>query len=65
MSLKQSTTGVLVDSKGVVIVEVLYTLFQSRMFQTPVDGVGKEFNISIQRELVHGINTTHVVHYKE
>lgn len=65
MSLKQPSTGVLVDGEGVVIVEILDAFFESRMLQTLVNGVGEQFDVRVERELVHGIDPSHVVHYKE
>ena len=65
MSLKQPSAGILVHCVGVVVVEVLDSLFKARVFQTLVDGVGEEFDVGIEGELVHGVNTAHVVHHEE
>ena len=65
MSLKQSPACVLVDGKRVKVVEIADALLKSWMLQALVDGVGEQLNVGVERELVHGIDTSHVVHDKE
>ena len=65
MLLKEPSTGVLVHSIGVEVVEVPDTLLQSRVLQALVDGVAEELYVGIQGELVHGVDATHVVHHEE
>lgn len=48
-----------------VVIEVLYPLLQSWVLQTLLNGVGEEVYVGVQGELVHGVDTTHVVHDKE
>ena len=63
--LKQAPACVLVHCKRVVIIEVLDPLFETRMLQALIDGVGEELYVCVEGELVHGVDPAHVVHYKE
>ena len=65
MPLKETPAGVLVHGIRVVLIQVVDALLQTRVLQTLVDGVGKELNVRIQGELVHGVDATHVVHHEE
>ena len=65
MPLKEPPAGVLVDGKGVVVVEVGDAFLEPWVLQALVDGVGEELDVGVEGELVHGVNATHVVHHKE
>ena len=59
------SSGLLVDSKSVIVIEVLDPLFKTWVLQALVNGVGEELNVGVQGKLVHWVNTSHVVHHKE
>ena len=65
MLLKQASASVLVDSIRVVLIEILNTVIQARMLQTLVDRVREELDVRVERELVHRIDASHVIHHKE
>ena len=56
---------ILVDGKGMIVIEKVDAFIQLGMLQALVDGVVEEFDVCIQRELVHWINTPHIIHNKE
>ena len=55
----------LVNSIGVVVIEVLDPLLQPGVLQALVDGEREQVDVGVQRELVHGVDSPHVVHHKE
>ena len=65
MFLEKTPARVLVNGKGMEVIEVANAFFKTWMLQAFIDGVGEEFDVGIQRELVHGVNATHVIHHKE
>ena len=65
MPFEQPPAGVLVHCEGVVVIEILDPLLQARVLQTLVDGVGEEFDVGVQGELIHGVNAAHVIHHEE
>ncbi len=48
-----------------IVVEIIDSFRQFWVFETLFDGIREQIGVRVQRELVHGINTTHVIHYKE
>ena len=65
MPLKEAPARVLVDGVGVKVVEVVDALLETRVLQALVDGVAEQLDVSVQGELVHGVNPAHVIHHKE
>ena len=65
MLLTSHCPDLLIDSKCMVVIEVLDPLFKTGVLQALVDGVGEELYVGVQGKLVHRVNTSHVVHHKE
>lgn len=54
-----------VDSIGMVLIQILYSLLQFRTSLTFLNGHDEQLNVSIQGELIHRVNTTHIIQDKE
>ncbi len=65
MSLKESPASILVDGVCVVLVKIIDALLKARVFETLVNRVREQLRVGVQRELVHGVDTAHVIHDEE
>ena len=54
-----------VDSIGMVLIQILYSLLQFRTSLTFLNGHDEQLDVSIQGELIHRVNTTHIIQDKE
>lgn len=54
-----------VDSIGMIVVQIFNAVLQLSASMALVNAEYKEADVGIQRELVHGVNATHVIEHEE